>query len=344
MTKNNFETVRQAEQVAAKNIRKETFQWLQAAAEDGFTHQKNIDDLRKIKILPSQLSLEGEPKLETDFFGKKISSPLILSPMGHQTQFFKTGEIDMAKGAQLSKTVAFFSTQGRIKLDIIRKKNRNSILAWEIFPFGDHQWISKQIQSAEKNKCTAIAICIDANVRSHRYLDREIKYDARKFGIRSNPVSPNPKKALAYNWNLIKFIRKKSKLPIIIKGVLSKEDAIRSVNCGADAIWISNHGGRMFNSGISGIDALKAIRKSKKIKKTKIIVDGGIRKGSDIIKYLSLGADFVGIGRPAVYGLIVSGYVGANKIFHILNNELRTAMINGGFKNLKSFKINRLII
>ena len=100
----------------------------------------------------------------------------------------------------------------------------------------------------------------------------------------------------------------------------------------------------MFNSGISGIDALKAIRKSKKIKKTKIIVDGGIRKGSDIIKYLSLGADFVGIGRPAVYGLIVSGYVGANKIFHILNSELRTAMINGGFKNLKSFKINRLII
>ena len=122
MKKINFETVRQAEKVAEKNIKKETFQWLQAAAEDGFTHQKNIEDLNKIKIIPLQLSLNGKPKLESNFFGKKISSPLILSPMGHQTQFFKSGEIDMAKGTHLSNTVGFFSTQGRIKLETIRKK------------------------------------------------------------------------------------------------------------------------------------------------------------------------------------------------------------------------------
>jgi len=344
MKKFSFETVRQAEKLASKKIRAKTFQWLQAAAEDGYTNYKNIEDLKKIKIIPKQLSLDGQPTLKTKFFGKQISSPLILAPMGHQTQFSKNGEIDMAKGLEMSKTVAFFSTQGRISLDKIRKKNKKANLAWEIFPFGNLDWIKSQILSAEKNNCIAIAVCVDANIRSHRYLDREINYDARKFGKRSNTFSPNPKKALNYNWGLIKFIKKNTKLPLIIKGVLSVDDAKKSINYGCNAIWISNHGGRMLNSGISGVDAILNISKKLKNKKTKIIIDGGVQKGSDIIKYLSLGADFVGIGRPAMYGLICDGFKGVHKIFNILNSEINSVMINGGFKDLSSFKKNRLDI
>ena len=344
MKKFSFETVRQAEKIASKKIRTKTFQWLQAAAEDGYTNYKNNEDLKKIKIIPKQLSLNGEPILKTKFFGKQIPSPLILSPMGHQTQFSKNGEIDMAKGINISKTIAFFGTQSRISLDQIREKNKKAHLAWTIFPFGNLDWIKSQILSAEKNNCIAIAVCIDANIRSHRYLDREINYDARNFGKRSNPISPNPKKALNYNWNLIKFIKKNTKLPLIIKGTLSVGDAKKSIQLGANAIWISNHGGRMLNSGISGVDAILNISKKLQNKKTKIIVDGGVQKGSDIIKYLSLGADFVGIGRPAMYGLICDGFKGVNKIFNILNSEINSTMINGGFKDLSSFKKNRLEI
>ena len=92
------------------------------------------------------------------------------------------------------------------------------------------------------------------------------------------------------------------------------------------------------------VRALINIKKKIKSKKIKIIVDGGVRRGSDIIKYLCLGADYVGIGRPAIYGLICGGSEGVRKVFEILNDELRTAMINGGFNNLKSFLKNRLII
>ena len=189
MKKFSFETVRQAEKIASKKIRTKTFQWLQAAAEDGYTNYKNNEDLKKIKIIPKQLSLNGEPILKTKFFGKQIPSPLILSPMGHQTQFSKNGEIDMAKGIDISKTIAFFGTQSRMSLDDIRKHNKKTKLAWTIFPFGDKSWILKQIKSSEKNKCKAIAICIDANVRSHRYLDRELlNYDARKYGRRKKTL------------------------------------------------------------------------------------------------------------------------------------------------------------
>ncbi len=338
-----FASIRQAEQLAQKKIRKGTFNWLQAAAEDGYTNEKNFIDLNNIKILPKQLSKILQPKFSTHFFGTNISSPLILSPMGHQTQFHKLGEIEVAKGVQDINSISFFGTQGRMSLDDIRKKNQKAKIGWTIFPFGNKDWILKQIKSSESNKCVAIAVCVDANVRSHRYLDRElINYDARKYGKRTNEISPNPNYALKYDWDLIKFIKKNTKLPVIVKGILTNLDAKKAINSGVDGIWISNHGGRMFNSGISSLEALVKIRKSVKSKKVKVIVDGGIRRGSDIIKYLSLGADFVGIGRPAMYGLICEGREGVKNIFKILNSELETAMINGGFKNIDSFKKERL--
>tara|TARA_B100000945_G_C20425322_1_gene620196 strand:+ start:2090 stop:3169 length:1080 start_codon:yes stop_codon:yes gene_type:complete len=341
--KKNFATVRQAEALAKNKIRKGSFKWLQAAAEDGYTHFKNIEDLNSIKILPKHLARIKKPYLQSNFFGTKISSPLILSPMGHQTQFNKKGEIEMAKGLEISNSIAFFGTQNRMSLNDIRKKNKKANLAWTIFPFGNKSWIKSQITLAERNKCVAIAVCVDANVRSHRYLDRElINYDARKYGNRTNKVSPNPKLALSYDWSLIKFIKKNTKLPLIIKGILTVDDAKKSIKNGADAIWLSNHGGRMLNSGISGVQSIMNYKKKIKSKKIKVIVDGGVRRGSDILKYLCLGADFVGIGRPAIYGLICQGSVGVGKIFEILNNELYTVMANGGFGDLKSFSTNRL--
>ena len=342
-SKPKFATIRQAERIAKGKIRKGSFRWLQAAAEDGFTHEQNLKDLNNLRIIPKHLAQVKKVEISTDFFGKKISSPLLLSPMGHQTQFHRDGEVEMAKGVSLANSVSFFGTQGRMSLQDIRKRNKTSKIGWTIFPFGNLQWIINQIKDAEKNKCTAICICVDANVRSHRYLDREtLTYDARKFGKRTNPQPPSPKYALNYNWELIKKIKMISKLPIIVKGILTPEDAKKSIKCGVDAIWISNHGGRMLNSGISGVEALVEIRKKIKKNNLKIIVDGGVRRGSDIVKYLSLGADFIGIGRPAIYGLICNGFLGVRNVFKILNNEFNTTMINGGFNNLKSFNQNRI--
>ena len=106
-------------------------------------------------------------------------------------------------------------------------------------------------------------------------------------------------------------------------------------------IWISNHGGRMLNSGISSAEALIKIKK-KINKKIFIIVDGGVNRGSDIIKYLCLGADIVGIGRPAIYGLTLNGYKGVNEIFQILESEFRSAMINAKFSSLKDLNSNKI--
>ena len=341
----DFVTIREAEKFAKRKTRKQIFDWLQSGSEDNSTSNKNIIDLNNLRLKPLHLRKVGKIDLSTNFFGKKISSPLILSPMGHQTQFHKKGEIETAKGVDIVNTVSFFSTQGRMSLKDIRKNNINSKLCWTIFPFGNKNWIKKEIKDAEGNKCKAIALCIDANVRSHRYMDREARYDSRKVGSRTNPVPPNQLAALDYDWDLVKFMKSKTKLPLIIKGILSYEDANKCIKLGVDGIWISNHGGRMFNSGISGVESLIEIKKkiSKKKQKMKILVDGGVRKGSDILKFLCIGADYVGIGRPAMYGLILKGHNGVKEIFDILNNELRTSMQNGGFKSFKECVASRIL-
>ena len=339
----NFVTLREAELYAKKKISSKIFQWLQSGAEDNFTYNKNFLDLVNIKIKPKHLNKVGNIDISKNFFGSKISLPILIAPMGHQTQFHKNGEIETAAGAKNMNIISFFSTQGRISLNDIRKKNAKTKIGWTIFPFGDKSWILEEIKSAEKNKCVAITVCIDANVRSWRYGDRESRYDARTIGRRTNPVSPSPASALNYDWELISFIKKNTKLPIIIKGVLTKEDANNCIKKKVDAIWISNHGGRMFNSGISGVDAIKNFGSKLKRSKIKIIVDGGIRKGSDVIKYLCLGADFVAIGRPVIHGLVCNNKKGVQKVFEILSDELKTSMINGGFKNYKDFRLDRLI-
>ena len=170
-------------------------------------------------------------------------------------------EIETAKGISTMNSVGVFGTQGRMSLADIRKIIKKQIYVGQFFPFGPLKWIHTQIKSAEKHKCLAIVVCIDANIRSHRYLDRETRYDARTVGKRTNPNPPNQKAALFYDWELIRFIKKKTKLPVIAKGILSTEDALNCIRLKCDGLWISNHGGRMFNSGISGVEALREIKK-----------------------------------------------------------------------------------
>ena len=343
MKKNSkeFATIRQAEQQCKKKLKAGIFEWLYSGSEDNLTSKKNISDLDKIKIIPRVLRKIDNNSISVSFLGKKLSYPMVLSPMGHQAQFHKNAEIEMAAGIKESNTIGFFSTQSRTSFDEISIKSKNTNLIWQIFPFGDKNWILSEIRRAEKFKSLAISFCFDGLTRSHRYDDRETYYDARKVGYTKFFGAPNQDFAKTYDWDFIRWVRSKTNLEIIPKGLISIEDIRLAMKYECKYIWVSNHGGRMFNSNISAVDTLLKIKKNIK-KPPYIIVDGGVRRGSDIIKYLCLGANIVGIGRPAIYGLSLNGKKGVKKIFNILSSELETCMINGGFKNLEDMKFSRI--
>lgn len=337
----NFTTIRQAEEQSKKILKNGTFQWLNSGAENNLTTKKNLDDFNKIQIYPKILKKVKTIDTSLYFLGKKIPYPLILSPMGHQAQFHKNGEIEMALGIKASNTLGVFSTQSRTSFNEILTKSKNPNLIWQIFPFGDKNWILSEIRKAEQFKSLAISFCFDGLTRSHRYDDRETMYDARNHGYFRYNGAPNQEYAKSYDWDFLKWVKLKTSLPIIPKGLVSIEDIKSVIKFGCKYIWISNHGGRMFNSNISSIDILLKIKK--KISRPPfIIVDGGVRKGTDIIKLLCLGANLIGIGRPAIYGLSIQGKKGVKRIFDILHSEITTCMINAGFKNLKDMKFSRI--
>ena len=181
----NYVTINEIYRAAKKRIRKKTLIWADSGAEDDFTTCKNINDLNTIQFTPRVLSNIKTTSITSSFYGSQISCPLLLAPMGHQTQFHTNGEIEMSKGTYKAGILSTFTTQGRIDLNEIKAKSKNDKIIWQLFLFGNKEWILKEIRKAEENNCLAICICLDAPTRSYRYSDRETRYDARKYGNRN---------------------------------------------------------------------------------------------------------------------------------------------------------------
>ena len=149
-------------------------------------------------------------------------------------------------------------------------------------------------------------------------------------------------KSTPLNWKTLEKFQRISKKPIILKGILSADDALLAKKIGVDAIWISNHGGRVLETDITALEQLNPIRR-KVGKSLKIIVDGGIRTGSDVIKCLSLGADYVAIGRPLIYGLVADSKKGVERVLELYLNELKTSMRLCGFNKISDLSQKNII-
>ena len=345
LKKNLPSTLREMEIFAKKKSKKGPFNWLNAAAENGITKKINEEVFQKVEIVPNFFNDTASLDTSVNIFGNRLSMPLVISPMGHQTQFHNNGEAELAEGTKSEKILLCFSTQGRMPLSKIKKKFPNGKFIWDFFPFGPKKWIKEQIVEAKKNGAIAVTMTIDAPVRSVRYLDRESRYDARKYGKFFKPMPPDISYGRKLKVEDLKWMKEYcGKLPFIIKGILSTNDANLAIENGADVIWVSNHGGRMLESCYSSLKALVEIKKDTK-KKTPIFFDSGIRTGSDIIKAIGLGADIVGIGRPSIYALIVAGKKGVEHMLALFREELETAMINSGLTCIndiskKNMKLN----
>ena len=329
--KNLPRTIRELEAFAKKKVPKGTFNWLNAAAENGNTKIINEEVFKKVEMIPSFFKDTSRLDLSTKFYSNKLSMPLIISPMGHQTQFHPNGEAELAIGTKSENILLSFSTQGRMPLALIKKKHPQGKFIWDFFPFGPKKWIKEQIMDAKKAGAVGCALTVDAPIRSVRYLDRETKYDARKHGKFYKPMPPDISYGRKLKSEDLKWMKEYcGKTPFIVKGILSSHDANIAIKNGADVIWVSNHGGRMLESCYSSLKALIEVKKNVK-KKIPIFFDSGVRSGSDILKAIALGADIVGLGRLAIYGLIAGGKIGVQHMLSLLREELETAMINSGF-------------
>lgn len=317
---NKIKCLPQIKEFAKKKISSKAWNWLENGSEWGNTVQVNKNIYKKIKIVPRIFKYNSKNFAVKNFINSTLPFPLIIAPMGHLTQFHKDGEAELALGAEKSSTFITISALTRLNLNEIRKKAKNSKILYQLYFYNSKNWIEDEIKKANKIGVKGFVFTVDSPVASKKYQTLTDNYDARKFGRRSNYSNIN-KKIILPKWDDIKWLKKivKNK-PLIIKGIMDPNDAKKSIRYGADGIWVSNHGGRVFESNVSSLEMLPLIRK--KIGKNKLIIfDGGVRTGSDILKANILGANIVAIGRPAIYGLIANGSDGVKKTFKFFQEE-----------------------
>jgi isopentenyl diphosphate isomerase/L-lactate dehydrogenase-like FMN-dependent dehydrogenase len=323
--------------IAQKKISIKKWNWLENGTEKEITLKKNLEIFDNIKIVPRFLKNNFKSNIDINFFKKKIPFPLIISPVGHLTQFHKDGEGELARGAEKFGTICTISNMSRLSIEEIRYLAPKCKLIFQLYACGNKNWILNQLNNAYKANVFAICITIDVPVKSYKYQTMNDGYDARQFGRRSNFTKYDWSFAEKLCWDDLKWLRKVVKKPLIIKGIMSTEDADIASNIGFDAIWVSNHGGRAFDSGISSLEAMIEIKKTIK-KKTIIILDGGIRTGSDILKAIVCGADIVSIGRPAIYGLIANGSKGVYQTLDCFFKEYKSNIKLSGINFKKNFE------
>jgi isopentenyl diphosphate isomerase/L-lactate dehydrogenase-like FMN-dependent dehydrogenase len=325
-----------------------TWDYLEGGTEDEVSLRDNREAFDNIIIRPRALVDVHNIDLSVELFGKKLSHPIILDPVGGKNCFYPNGEIAVAKAAAAAKAIHI--TNGGI--DEVTETGKGPIW-WQVTTGGQFrtaQTMRRFVQRLENQGCSGICFTTDIMYVSHR--ERNIhnrfvrswcssdgfpKRDAEgnlprggtpeRTGIYPSRPAPTP------TWQTVRELRQVTKLPIVLKGVMIKEDAQKCVEYGVDGIIVSNHGGRQLDHVGATIAALSEVVEGAG-GKIPVLVDGGLRRGTDILKALALGARAIAIARPYLYGLTAFGQPGVERVIELLRTELALDMGLAGVPNI----------
>ncbi len=317
---------------------REAWEFISSGAGDEQTVRWNEEAFGRLRL--RQRALEDVSRLDTRIrlLGRERPHPILLAPTSNHTLVHPEGEVATARGAGAAGATMVVSTFADKPLEEIARAATQPL--WHAtYVMKDRGRTRDLLRRAEAVGCEAICIPIDSPVVGAR--DRE----HRTYRFPRDPVSfldyPADYWRYPTTWKDIEWVRSQTKLPLVLKGILDPEDADRGIRAGAAAIYVSNHGGRNLDTLPATLEALPEIAE-KVSGRVPILVDGGVRRGTDVIKALALGATAVAIGRPYLYGLAVSGADGVRGVVNVLRNELEMAMALTGRPTIAS--IDRSLI
>lgn len=315
---------------APRCMTKALWDFLSRGTCEDVTLRENRAAFDRVFFRPKTLVDVSERDISTTVLGQKMPMPILVAPLGAQKLYHPEGEVAIGKAAASLGVTMVVSTVSSAHIRDIVKAAPQGNFWFQLYPQVEQEHNFKLIEFAEEAGCKALVITVDAVVTG-----------AREQNIRNKLIFPPeslPKHLESFNislgmgnvffqitWKELEALRTKTSLPIVLKGILREEDAKRAVDTGVSGIIVSNHGGRQLDSALSALEALPSIRDAVG-DHLEILFDSGIRRGSDILKAIALGAKAVLIGRPIVYGLAVNGERGVKHILEILKNELERDM------------------
>jgi isopentenyl diphosphate isomerase/L-lactate dehydrogenase-like FMN-dependent dehydrogenase len=303
--------------------------YLIGATETETTMRRNRMALDSIAFKPRVLRNVSKIDPSSELLGKKLRIPVMLAPVGSLESFEPGGGITVAKGAGAASVGMLISSVTTLKLeDIVKGGNGPKI--YQLYVRGDDKWVEERVKQAMGAGYDAFCITVDTAVYSRR--ERDI---AKRFVKSWRTAATGQDHQAAFAWD--NFKRVKDKFPDVkfaLKGIGCAEDAELALKEGVWGIYCSNHGGRQLDHGRGSAAVLPEIIDVVK-GKAKVMVDGSFSRGTDIVKAICMGADWVGIGRLYCYGLAAAGAAGIERVVELLEEEMKEVMGLLGVTSLK---------
>jgi len=339
------------------------FGYIQSGAGGEQTMRDNVASLAKYSYVPRFLNDVSHAETSVTLFGRSYSSPLLVAPIGVQKMVHEEGEVATARAAAELGLPFIQSTVSSCSIEEIAAATGTSPKWYQLYWSQNEEIAFSMVKRAEHAGYEAIVLTIDTMMIGWREQDIRSRFSplAAGFGqgnyesdaVFMDSLPARDQSAIvqgildnilhpSLSWKQVAELRKWTKLPIILKGVLHPEDAKLAMDNGIDGIIVSNHGGRQLDGAIASIDALPEIVQAVD-GKMPVLFDSGVRRGSDILKALALGADAVLVGRPYIYGLAVGGQAG---VAHVLNNlleEFRISMALSGVADVKDLRKLKIV-
>jgi 4-hydroxymandelate oxidase len=319
------------EAAAKKKLPQSAWDFVAGGAADEITIRWNREAFDRRVLRPRVLRDVSKIDTRVKLFDLDLPHPILLAPAAYQKLLHKDGEIAAAKGAGATNTVYVVSSNANVAVEDIAKV-ATAPLWLQLYAQTDAGRNRDVIERAQAAGCRALVVTVDTPVIGPRNREQRNGFVLPKsLKVPMNPQNFSQRQAggsyqrVSLTWKDIEAFRALCKVPVVLKGILDPEDAHEAANRGMAGVIVSNHGGRNLDTAPATIDALPAVV-DKVAGRIPVLVDGGIRRGTDVVKALAGGAAAVLIGRPYLYALAVAGADGVASVIKILRTELEMAM------------------
>lgn len=329
------------ERLAKPAMPEMAWEYVSAGVADEITLHANRKALDRLAILPRLFVDVSKLDTSAELFGRRHEFPILLAPCAFQKLVHPEGELESVRGANLSGATLVAATFGTVTLEETAHASARP-LWFQLYVQPDRGFTRELVQRAEAAGCEALMVTVDVPVNGPR--ERELRagfalppgviranLESRGLAFASAPHRPSGRniysavRAPDVTPKDLAWLRSLTRLPVVVKGVLHPADAEIALDCGADGVCVSNHGGRSMDTVPASLDMLPGVVE-RVGGRVPVLFDGGIRRGTDVLKAAALGASAVLIGRPYLYGLAVGGAAGVARVVEILRTELEMAM------------------
>jgi 4-hydroxymandelate oxidase len=342
------------EPVARNTVPPAHFGYMASGLDDEVTLRANRADFLKFQLTPHRLNDVSKVDTSVELFGVTYDSPIFVCPTGGNNFFHPDGEVAVAKAARVGNHLQILSTSSNDSVEDVTRA-RGAPVWFQLYASPRFEVAQALITRAEAAGCPVLAVTVDRiSGRNQETLFRLMRSDSRECSACHDRGSFAARSARRHNydgidlsgitgggeasnlsWETVKRMRDITRMKIVLKGIVTAADAELAVANGIDGILVSNHGGRGEDNGRSTIDALPEIVAAVK-GRMPVIVDGGFRRGTDVVKALAIGAQAVGIGRPYLWGLGAFGQEGVERVLELMRTETRAAMQQCGARTVRA--------